>query len=126
MFKKIIVFVCLVYGIGSQSQSLKLEEIMKGEAFVGVQPTNGHWSIDGKRIYFEWNSNDDIDKSIYYWEKGMAKPQLASPKEANFSKIKLKRNPNSDLGYFIENGALYYYSIKNNTKKKLLQQVNTI
>jgi dipeptidyl aminopeptidase/acylaminoacyl peptidase len=126
MLKKIIVLFCLVYGIGSQSQSLKLEEIMKGESFVGVQPTNGHWSIDGKRIYFEWNPNDDIDKSIYYWEKGMTTPQLAPAKEANFSKIDLKRNPNSDLGYFIENGTLYSYSVKNKITKKLLQQANPV
>jgi dipeptidyl aminopeptidase/acylaminoacyl peptidase len=126
MFKKAIVLVCLVHGISSQSQSLKLEEIMKGESFVGVQPTNGQWSVDGKKIYFEWNPNNDIDKSIYYWEKGMATPQLATPKEAAFSKINLKRNPNSDLGYYVKNGALYSYSIKNKTSKKLLQQTNPV
>jgi hypothetical protein len=126
MFKKIIVLVCLVYGIDSQSQSLKLEEIMKGESFVGIQPTNEHWSVDGKKIYFQWNPNDDIDKITYYWEKGMAAPQLASAKESIFSKINLKRNPSSDLGYYIENGALYSYSVKNKTAKKLLQQTNPI
>jgi dipeptidyl aminopeptidase/acylaminoacyl peptidase len=126
MLKKIIVLVCLVYSINSQSQSLKLEEIMKGESFVGVQPTNEHWSIDGKRIYFEWNPKDDIDKSIYYWDKGMKVPQLAPVKEANFSRIDFKRKPNSDLGYFIENGALYSYSVTNKTVKKLLQQANPI
>ncbi|PWA05984.1 S9 family peptidase [Flavobacterium laiguense] len=126
MFKKIIVLVCLVYGLDSQSQSLKLEEIMKGESFVGVQPTNEHWSVDGKKIYFEWNPNNDIDKSTYFWEKGMAAPQLASAKESIFSKINLKRNPSSDLGYYIENGALYSYSVKNKTTKKLLQQSSPI
>src|SRR6478736_6556777 len=126
MLKKVIVLVCLIYGINCQSQSLKLEEIMKGDSFIGVQPTNGHWSIDGKRVYFEWNPNDDIDKSIYYWEKGMTTPKLTSPKEVAFSKINLKRNPSSDIGYYIQNGALYSYSIKNKTAKKLLQQSNSI
>jgi dipeptidyl aminopeptidase/acylaminoacyl peptidase len=126
MFKKIVVLICLVYGIESQSQSLKLEEIMKGESFIGVQPTNGHWSIDGKKIYFEWNPTNDIDKSTYYWEKGMATPKLALAKEVAFSKIDLKRNPSSDLGYYIEHGALYSYSFKNKIAKKLLQQTNPI
>jgi dipeptidyl aminopeptidase/acylaminoacyl peptidase len=126
MFKKLVVLVCLIYGSIGQSQSLKLEDIMKGDKFIGVQPTNEHWSLDGKKIYFDWNPNDEIEKSSYFLEKGATKPQLASVKEASFSRIDLKRNPNSDIGYYLENGALYSYSLKNKTSKKLLQQTNSI
>jgi dipeptidyl aminopeptidase/acylaminoacyl peptidase len=126
MFKKGLVLVFLVCSLFGQSQVLKLEEIMKGESYIGVQPTNGHWSAEGKKIYFEWNPNNEIDKSIYYWEKGMASPQLASAKEAAFSKLNILRNPNLDLGYYLENGALYSYSVKSKIAKKLLQQTNPI
>jgi dipeptidyl aminopeptidase/acylaminoacyl peptidase len=126
MFKKLVVLVCLIYCSIGQSQSLKLEDIMKGDKFIGVQPTNEHWSLDGKKIYFDWNPNDEIEKSTYFLQKGSAKPQLASVKEASFARIDLKRNPNSDIGYYLENGALYSYSLKNKTSKKLLQQTNSI
>jgi hypothetical protein len=36
-----------------QSQILKFEEIMKGDAFIGVQPTNGRWSLTKKPILNE-------------------------------------------------------------------------
>ncbi|MFZ1559063.1 MAG: DPP IV N-terminal domain-containing protein, partial [Saprospiraceae bacterium] len=35
--------------------SLSLDEIMKGEKFVGYSPSNISWSADGKHIYFDWN-----------------------------------------------------------------------
>ena len=40
------------------SQNLQLEEIMKGNEFIGHQPSNQRWSADGKTIYFEWKSQN--------------------------------------------------------------------
>jgi dipeptidyl aminopeptidase/acylaminoacyl peptidase len=126
MVKNIFKLAFLVFSISGQSQNLKLEEIMKGDAFIGAQPTNGRWSLDGKKTYFEWNPNNELGSSTYFWEKGMAKPQLALAKEAAFSRLDFKRNPGSDLAYYVEKGVLYSYSIKNKTAKKLLQQSNPI
>ena len=43
-----------------QAQKLKLEDIMKGDAFIGAQPENPRFSFDGDRIYFDWNPNNEI------------------------------------------------------------------
>jgi dipeptidyl aminopeptidase/acylaminoacyl peptidase len=126
MIKNIFILAFIFFTVSGKSQELKLDEIMKGDAFIGVQPTNGRWSLDGKKIYFEWNPNNELGTSTYFWEKGMLKPELASFKEASFSRLDFKIKPNTDLAFYIEKGALYSYSIQNKTTKKLLQQSNYI
>jgi acetyl esterase/lipase len=126
MTKKFVLFAFLIFAITGQSQNLKLEEIMKGDGFIGVQPVNERWSLDGKKVYFDWNPNNELGLSTYFWEKGMAKPQPALAKEAAFSKLDFKRKPTSDLVFYIDKGALYSYSLKNKTTKKLFQQQSPI
>ncbi|MBE8728335.1 S9 family peptidase [Flavobacterium hungaricum] len=122
MTKNIFFLAFLFLYTAANSQSLKLEEIMKGDSFIGNQPANGRWSLDGKKVYFEWNPTDDFGPSTYSWQKGQAKPVLVEPKEAAFSKLDFKRRPNSDVVYYIEKGTLYSYSISGKTTKKILQQ----
>jgi hypothetical protein len=99
---------------------------MKGDAFIGVQPDSIHWSLDGKKIYFEWNPINELTTSTYYWEKGQTKPVLASPVEGAFSKLDFKQTPTSDLVYYINKGALFSYSKKHKIIKKLLQNNSPI
>lgn len=126
MNKLYIALICFACSILSQGQNLKLEEIMKGDAFIGVQPDSIHWSLDGKKIYFEWNPNNELSTSTYYWEKGQTKPSLASLVEGAFSKLDFKQTPTSDLVYYINKGALFSYSKKNKATKKLLQNSSPI
>ncbi|MFE3872635.1 prolyl oligopeptidase family serine peptidase [Flavobacterium sp. ZS1P70] len=126
MNKKIAVLICVFFSIASQSQNLKLEEIMKGDAFIGVQPVNGRWSLDGKKVYFEWNPNSEIGLSTYFWKNGSSKPELAPLKEAEFSKFDFKGNKASDLFYYIDKGRLFSYSAKSKISKKLYQQSSPI
>lgn len=126
MNKFFIVLTCFVFSITSQGQNLKLEEIMKGDAFIGDQPKNERWSLDGKKVYFDWNPNNELGSSTYFWEKGISKPQLASPKEGAFSKLDFKKIPGSDIVYYINKGGLYSYNTKNKIEKKLYQQSNPV
>lgn len=50
--------------IQNQSQ-LTIDEIMKGEDFVGYLPTNIKWSDNSEDIYFSWNPNNDTIRSTY-------------------------------------------------------------
>ena len=126
MTKYFFILAFLSLGLSGQSQNLKLEEIMKGDAFIGSQPSNGRWSLDGKKIYFEWNPKNELGNSTYFWAKTMVKPELVSAREAAFSKLDFKQNPGYDLAYYTDKGALYSYSIKNKIIKKILQQANPI
>lgn len=126
MNKKIAVLICVFFSIASQSQNLKLEDIMKGETFIGVQPVNGRWSLDGKKVYFEWNPNNELGLSTYFWKIGGSKPELASLNDSEFSKFDFKHHPNSDLFYYIDKGRLFSYSAKSKISKKLYQQSSSI
>jgi acetyl esterase/lipase len=126
MNKFFVFFISFTFSIMSQGQNLKMEEIMKGNAFIGSQPENARWSLDGKKVYFEWNPNNELGSSTYFWEKGLTKPQLANPKEEVFSKLDFKKNPTSDLVYYLDKGVLFSYSKKNKTTKKLYQNSNLV
>lgn len=126
MTKSFFILAFLFFSITGKSQNLKLEEIMKGESFIGNQPTNGRWSLDGKKVYFEWNPKNEIGSSTYYWQKGMTEPKVAELKEAAFSKLDFKSKPGSDFVYYIDNGALYSYSKTSQIIKKLFQQSSPI
>ena len=126
MTKNIFILAFLFLFISGNSQNLKLEEIMKGESFIGNQPTFGRWSLDGKKVYFEWNPKDELGTSTYFWQKGMSKPEIVAPKEAVFSQQDFKIKPGSDVAYYIDNGSLYSYSIQSKITKKLLQQSTSI
>ena len=61
---------------------------MKGNTFIGAQPENERWSLDGQKVYFDWNPNNELGTSTYFWKNGLSKPELASPNEAAFSKLR--------------------------------------
>jgi dipeptidyl aminopeptidase/acylaminoacyl peptidase len=126
MTKNIFILAFLFLSFSGNSQNLKLEEIMKGESFIGNQPTYGRWSPDGKKVYFEWNPKDELGANTYYWQKGMTKPEIVSPKEAVFSQMDFKGKPGADVVYYIDKGSLYSYSIQSKTSKKLIQQSTAI
>lgn len=126
MIKNTFILAFLIFSITGNSQTLKLEEIMKGESFIGNQPTNGRWSPDGKKVYFEWNPKDELGASTYSWQKSFSNPVLVEPKEAVFSKLDFKRKPGSDIAYYTDKGGLYSYTISSKAVKKIYQQNNPI
>ncbi|MFZ1749833.1 MAG: hypothetical protein WAU01_06560 [Saprospiraceae bacterium] len=73
-----IIIITLVICIDLSAQSLRLEDIMKGNEFIGQQPDNHRWTYDGSMVFFDWNPNDEQGSSKYYWKDGMLKPELAT------------------------------------------------
>lgn len=51
MTKNTITALFLLLSFFSQSQTLKLEDIMKGDGYIGEQPFNGRWSLDNKKVF---------------------------------------------------------------------------
>jgi len=96
--------------------TLSLGEIMKGNEFIGHQPENIRWSIDGSKIYFDWNPKNEPGNSTYELTvlQKEKKAVLADkkkilefdPSQANFSDQ-----------YLIIDGAFVHYSKKTKTLK---------
>ena len=126
MKKNIFILFLLTFNLGVQGQKLQLEEIMKGDGFIGNQPSNQRWSLDGQKIYFDWNPKNEIGTSTYFVDKNNIKPQLVNAKESEFSRLNFLRKPNSNTAYFVNKGALYSYTIKEKVTKKLIQQGSAI
>ncbi len=119
-------FLLLLFStIASQAQSLKLEDIMKGDAFIGAQPENPRWSLDGQKLYFDWNPKNEPGSSTYYWKKGMKSPELTNPKEADLSHQSYIPNTDKSIYYYINIGTLYAYNAKTTKTSKLFQQLNS-
>ncbi len=50
------------------SQTIRLEEIMKGEEFVGFSPQNIRWAMDNESVTFDWNPNGELGRSLYAYQ----------------------------------------------------------
>lgn len=50
------------------SQTLRLEEIMKGEEFIGFSPQDIQWAIDNESVTFNWNPTGELGRSLYAYQ----------------------------------------------------------
>ena len=123
---KSFLLLLVFFSIATQAQSLKLEDIMKGDEFVGFQPENPRWSVDGQKIYFDWNPKNELGSSTYYWKKGMKTPELVNGNEINLSQQNYISNSDKSIFYYIDRGALYSYDVKSTKRAKLFQQSSSI
>jgi len=108
------------------SQNLQLEEIMKGNEFIGQQPSNPRWSVDGKTIYFDWNPKNEIGDQTYYWQLGFTEPKLLPKSDINFSEIQYQGQEKFDVVYYSNQGALFSYHKKTKENKIIYQTTSTI
>ena len=67
-----ITFFVTTFALSAQevnTSTLKINEIMKGDDFVGHLPSNVNWSSDGKTIYFDWNPEGAaLSDSLYGYQ----------------------------------------------------------
>ena len=58
---------------------LQLNEIMKGNGFVGVWPESPEWSIDGRHIYYYKKHTDSLVPTYYSYQLQNGQTQLLQP-----------------------------------------------
>ncbi|MFT5861243.1 MAG: dipeptidyl aminopeptidase/acylaminoacyl peptidase [Flavobacteriaceae bacterium] len=62
----ILIITTYSYSQATENKSaLELSEIMKGNSFIGNQPENIRWSLNGKHILFDWNPHDQPGNSTF-------------------------------------------------------------
>jgi dipeptidyl aminopeptidase/acylaminoacyl peptidase len=101
-----------------QSSPLSISDIMKGNAFIGYQPENIAWSVDGSILYFDWNPTNEPGNSRYSYnvsdknsspvkaEKGMR--LIYDPLQSKFTDH-----------YQICDGALIWFDKKSKETKRV-------
>lgn len=117
-FSLLILLLCFIHQ--SNSQTIRLEEIMKGEEFVGFSPQNIRWAIDNESVVFDWNPDKEPGRSLYAYNLKQKKIVKIPVINGQYSWTPTLNNHSQqyDIQYFIENGDLFRYTLK--TKEKTL------
>src|ERR1044072_7718874 len=103
----------------SAQQTFKLEEIMKGDDFIGHSPENYEWSYDGSGIYFDWNPDNEPGNSPYYYRIADGKTEKLAYSVQNPPAAPAKHKAYETI-YFSGFGDLPRYSQKTEKKEVVL------
>ena len=106
-----------------KASSLRIEQIMQGEDFIGYAPTGVFWSEDSKTVYFSWNPEMDTLRSLYKIGQESGKPLKVSldeqkmlPSDGNYNKSRTQK-------VYAKNGDLFLLDLARDTP---IQITNTV
>jgi dipeptidyl aminopeptidase/acylaminoacyl peptidase len=124
LFTSLLLLLLVFTGASAQKlEVLTVEKIMRDSKWMGVSPSNIHWSDDSKKIYFNWNPDKAERDELYNITTGNIKPQkvrIADRKE--LVPDNGKWNKKHTLKTFEKNGDIYLLELKTN---KVIQLTNT-
>lgn len=107
-----------------QPGELTVEKIMRDPAWIGSSPNGINWSEDGKKIYFNWNPDNNKSDSLYAYQ--LASGQITKTDKTERMAIPSSRGSSysKDRGkmVYVKNGDLFLMDIK---KGKTTQITNT-
>lgn len=124
--KKYCGFFLLLFTIFGQAQQLRLEDIMKGDEFIGHQPSNHRWSIDGQTVLFDWNPNNEIGNSTFFWNTSLKTPQKVTTSNPIYDVDFMSTQKEYDVVYYTNQGVLYAYTKSTKKAKKIIQSADRI
>lgn len=106
--------------------SLQLKEIMKGNEFIGHQPENIRWNVNGTHIEFNWNPENEPGSSTYKvnpLSKDKKIEKLTSP---HLSVSYDRKQHLLETQYSIVDGCLIAYHKKELRSELILQTSNPV
>ncbi|ASV30129.1 S9 family peptidase [Maribacter cobaltidurans] len=121
------VFCLLIINIVSAQETniskLKIEDIMKGDDFIGHRPSNVFWGTDHSSIYFDWNPDMAFSDSLYRYDLNKNDIKKVDYLDA----IALPSNrridhPSQDKAVYSNNGDIF---ILDKSTSKILAITNT-
>ena len=100
------------------SQSIQLEEIMKGEEFIGFSPQNIRWAMDNESVVFDWNPNGELGRSLYAYQLKQKSTRKVPVVDNRFFWTPILDNhlPLAANHYFNDNGDLARYHSKTKSR----------
>ncbi len=119
----IILSSCIIMAQKTNISKLSIQQIMKGNEFIGYQPSDINWDVSGKQFYFYWNPENAFSDSLYAYNieketitKVNFKTQYNLPDQIIYN------NDHTQIIYS-SHGDIFYQNIK--TGKKI-QITNTL
>ena len=77
----LLLIVISIHSFAQQLGTLTVEKIMRAPKWMGVSPSNIHWSDDSKKLYFNWNPAGADRDSMFSISTTNTDPQKVSLEE---------------------------------------------
>jgi len=104
-------------------ETLTVEKIMRDPKWMGVSPSNIHWSVDSKKVYFDWNPENKERDELFYVNPGNDKPaKVALDEHRDMPSANGAWNKKHTLKAYEKNGDIWLADAKTG---KLQQLTNT-
>jgi dipeptidyl aminopeptidase/acylaminoacyl peptidase len=104
---------------------LTIEKIMRDPKWMGTQPSNPQWSIDGKTLYFNWNPEKAPADSLYFITVANKTPQKATvqQKQNLVTAGMLRYNKAKTLAVYTKDGDIYLYDVKQAKARAIVKTI---
>lgn len=103
----------------------QLEEIMKGDDFIGHSPENVRWSFDGKAVLFDWNPTNAFGNTAYSYNPEDGTPKALAPNTITVSAAPIGRHVATQY-YFQHIGNLMRYNLNSKQTESIVATKSTI
>jgi dipeptidyl aminopeptidase/acylaminoacyl peptidase len=122
LFTPLLIVACF-QSFAQKLDTLTIEKIMRDPKWIGVAPDNIRWGDDSKKIYFEWDPQNEFRSSMYAVTTTDINPQKVSVDEQrDLVPGNGKWNKNHTLKVYDKNGDVFLEDIKSG---KSIQLTNT-
>ena len=124
-----LLFLLITFQLSAQQTEnlspLKIEEIMAGNEFIGHQPDNIRWSLDGQSILFDWNKYNQPGNSTYSYSIKNEKIDSVTPE---FFKTNTEFNGGKSypIEIYSRQGNLYRYNRSSKKTEVVLKSASNI
>jgi dipeptidyl aminopeptidase/acylaminoacyl peptidase len=107
------VYIFSILGFSQEKPPLILSEIMKGENFVGYSPEDIRWSEDSKSVYFTWNPDKDLVRSLYKINiKGLDPVKVSPEEQKDLSGIEGDYSSDYSQRVYSKNGDIFLFIVR--------------
>jgi dipeptidyl aminopeptidase/acylaminoacyl peptidase len=122
----IILFLFAATSSFAQLSPLTIEKIMRDPKWMGTQPSNPQWSVDGKTLYFNWNPNKEASDSLYFITLSNKIPTKATvaQKQQLVTVNILKYNTAKTLAVYSKDGDIFLYDVKQTKARAIVKTVD--
>ncbi len=107
---------------------LTVKKIMRDPKWIGTSPSRVFWSIDSKRIYFNWNPTKATSDSLYFITLKNHSPQKVGPQQRSIIRAKRRGSWNTARTkmVYMRNHTLYIWNADSEKETALIQTTQRI
>jgi len=114
--KKLITLILVAACTNSFAQkldTLTVEKIMRDPKWIGVAPSNVRWDDDSKRVYFDWNPQNEYKDALYYITTSNTDPErLTTEEKRDLIPDNGKWNKKHTQKVYVKNGDIFLEDIR--------------